>query len=158
MWLIHNFLPDTDDDDDTLVTASVFNSPSESLQDLPNSIPIAPYEKFSYNSVHETGLELPSTKRSSSDEDDDDGSDDTLVDGASMASSCNTYISEGGDAYKCARSEFVYSQIDKVESIPRPMEIHTVIVTARYDKCSLRDNAWCLGCMVLRGRAWFWWV
>lgn len=36
---------------------------------------------------------------------DEDDSDDTLVDGVSIASSCNTYISEGGDAYKCARDE-----------------------------------------------------
>lgn len=27
-----------------------------------------------------------------------------------MASSCDTYISQGGDAYKCARSEFTFQR------------------------------------------------
>lgn len=102
------------DDDDTLITASVFNSPTESLQDL-NAIPIAPYERFSYNSQHDsfhTAMENVGTKsgrnKSNAANSDDDDSDDTLVDGVSIASSCNTYISEGGDAYKCARDEFFF--------------------------------------------------
>lgn len=116
---------DSDDDDDTLMTASVFNSPTESLQDL-RSIPIAPYERFSYNSQHDSyhtaagDLDFENKSNGNSDEDD---SDDTLVDGASIASSCNTYISEGGDAYKCARDEFFFRPneselIDFSESIP----------------------------------------
>lgn len=105
------------DSDDTLVTASIFNSPSESLQDL-NCIPIAPYEKLSpYNSLHESfksALDFPaashkSYSRSASPSDDDDISDDTLVDGVSIASSC-TYVSEGGDAYKCAKGEFFFTR------------------------------------------------
>lgn len=117
---------DSDDDDDTLMTASVFNSPTESLQDL-RSIPIAPYERFSYNSQHDsfhTAAAEPEPKAKSNGNSDDDDSDDTLVDGASIASSCNTYISEGGDAYKCARDEFFFKSnneselIDFSESIP----------------------------------------
>lgn len=111
-------IPSDSDSDDTLVTASVFNSPSESMQDL-NSIPVAPYEKLSYNSMHESrrsrkieaaaavGEDGPHSVSSS---DEEDGSDDTLVDGVSIASSCTTFISEGGDAYKCAKGEFYYSR------------------------------------------------
>lgn len=85
------------------MTASVFNSPTESLQDL-RSIPIAPYERLSYNSQHDSfhtaadDQEFGSggnvaaagdvAKQHNSDEDED--SDDTLVDGVSIASSCNT--------------------------------------------------------------------
>ena len=51
-------------------------------------------------------------KHSSDDSNSSSGSSDTLVDAASMtssiASSCATYISQGGDAYKCAKSEFSY--------------------------------------------------
>lgn len=108
------------DDDDTLITASVFNSPTESLQDL-NSIPIAPYERFSYNSQHEsfhTAMENADTQsgynKSNATNSDDDDSDDTLVDGISIASSCNTYISEGGDAYKCAKDEIFFRDICKM--------------------------------------------
>lgn len=101
------------------MTASVFNSPTESLQDL-RSIPIAPYERLSYNSQHDSfhtaaddqefgenavGAADPASIHNSDEEED---SDDTLVDGVSIASSCNTYISEGGDAYKCARDEFFF--------------------------------------------------
>lgn len=107
------------DDDDTLITASVFNSPTESLQDL-NAIPIAPYERFSYHSQHDsfhTAMENAGTKSRSnkSANSDDDDSDDTLVDGVSMASS--TYISEGGDAYKCARDEFFFRSNHETELI-----------------------------------------
>lgn len=101
------------------MTASVFNSPTESLQDL-RSIPIAPYERLSYNSQRDSfhtavddELELKNTSKNSDEED----SDDTLVDGASMASSCNTYISEGGDAYKCARDEFFFRSTNEHELI-----------------------------------------
>lgn len=103
------------------MTASVFNSPTESLQDL-RSIPIAPYERLSYNSQHDSfhtaaddqeferdaaaAAAVAAPVNHNSDEEDD--SDDTLVDGVSIASSCNTYISEGGDAYKCARDEFFF--------------------------------------------------
>lgn len=121
-----NFI-DSDDDDDTLMTASVFNSPTESLADL-RSIPIAPYERFSYNSQHDSyhtaAGDLEDKGKSIGDESDEENSDDTLVDGASIASSCNTYISDGGDAYKCARDEFFFRPsneselIDFSESIP----------------------------------------
>lgn len=108
------------------MTASVFNSPTESLQDL-RSIPIAPYERLSYNSQRDsfhTAADDVEAKNKSNRNSDDDDSDDTLVDGASIASSCNTYISEGGDAYKCARDEFFFKTnneselIDFSESIP----------------------------------------
>lgn len=109
--LIYMFRFADSDDDDTLMTASVFNSPSESLQDL-RSIPVAPYERFSYNSQHDsfhTAMQdLVDDRHRSNGNSDEDDSDDTLVDGASMASSCNTYISEGGDEYKCARDEFFF--------------------------------------------------
>lgn len=52
-------------------------------------------------------MENAGTKSNPANSDEDD-SDDTLVDGVSIASSCNTYISEGGDAYKCARDEFFF--------------------------------------------------
>lgn len=108
------------DDDDTLMTESVFNSPSESLQDLP-SIPIAPYERFSYNSQHESFHTAiggkPEKKNKSNGNSDDDDSDDTLVDGVSIASSCNTYISDGGDAYKSARDEFFFKSNNENELI-----------------------------------------
>lgn len=110
---ISNFFSAEDSDDDTLMTASVFNSPTESLQDL-RSIPIAPYERFSYNSQRDsfhTAAGDVEVKNKSNGHSDDDDSDDTLVDlvdVASIASSCNTYISEGGDAYKCARDEFFF--------------------------------------------------
>lgn len=122
-----SFICALDSDDDTLMTASVFNSPTESLQDL-RSIPIAPYERFSYNSqrdsFHTAAGDVEAKHKSKQNCDDDDDSDDTLVDGASIASSCNTYISEGGDAYKCARDEFFFRSnneselIDFSESIP----------------------------------------
>lgn len=92
------------------MTESVFNSPTESLQDL-RSIPIAPYERFSYNSQREsyhTAIGEPQEKNKSNGNSDEDDSDDTLVDGVSIASSCNTYISDGGDAYKSARDEFSF--------------------------------------------------
>lgn len=115
-----NFRRSDSDDDDTLMTASVFNSPTESLQDL-QSIPIAPYERLSYNSQRDSfhtaiddEVELKNASNKNSDEED---SDDTLVDGASMASSCNTYISEGGDAYKCARDEFFFRTKNEHELI-----------------------------------------
>lgn len=121
--IYHTSHPTTDsDDDDTLMTASVFNSPTESLQDL-NSIPIAPYERFSYNSQHDSfhtaaGDIFPKENscqklnKSGAESDEEDDSDDTLVDGVSIASSCNTYISEGGDAYKCARDDFIFGEPD----------------------------------------------
>lgn len=51
---------------------------------------------------------LHSTRRKSSDSS-SSGSSDTLVDGLSI-SSCGTFISEGGDAYKCARNEFIFQK------------------------------------------------
>lgn len=99
----------------------MFNSPSESIQEI-NCIPIAPYERLSNYSQQDSFHTAPrgdltllnenrklalSTEENDADADDD--SDNTLVDGLSIASSCNTYFSEGGDAYKCARSEFMFS-------------------------------------------------
>lgn len=109
------------------MTASVFNSPTESLADL-RSIPIAPYERFSYNShcdsFHTAADDLDVVNAKPNINSDEEDSDDTLVDGASIASSCNTYISDGGDAYKSARDEFFFRSnnetelIDFTESIP----------------------------------------
>lgn len=48
---------------------------------------------------------------------DDEDSDDTLVDGVSIASSCGTYISEGGDSYKSARNESVFKHENEHELI-----------------------------------------
>lgn len=65
---------------------------------------------------------------SGSDSSSSEGSSDTLVDAASMASvslasSCDTYISQGGDAYKCARSEFVFRKKAKKTRFPFPAEV-----------------------------------
>lgn len=114
-----SYSTDSDDDDDTLMTESVFNSPTESLQDL-RSIPIAPYERFSYSSQREsfhTAMGEPEIKIKSTGNSDEDDSDDTLVDGVSIASSCNTYISDGGDAYKSARDEFFFKSSNENELI-----------------------------------------
>lgn len=102
------------------MTASVFNSPTESLQDL-RSIPIAPYERLSYNSQHDSfhtaAEDEPERSVRSNRNSDEDDSDDTLVDGASIASSCNTYISDGGDVYRCARDEFYFQSHNEPELI-----------------------------------------
>lgn len=103
----------------------MFNSPTESLQDI-NSIPIAPYERFSCNShdsFHTAAGEIPNMgnsrqhlNRSHNESDDEDDSDDTLVDGVSIASSC--VISEGGDTYKCARND-LFDLDDDIECANR---------------------------------------
>lgn len=56
-----------------------------------------------------TGSCARSSLSPSSDEE-DDVSDDTLVDGVSIVSSSTTYISEGGDVYKCAKGDFLHSR------------------------------------------------
>lgn len=88
-----------------MVTAgSVFNSPSESLHD----INVASYNPLVNNTSTETE-DLRKIRRASDDSSSSstNSSDDTL-NAVSMASSCDTYISQGGDAYKCARSEFTF--------------------------------------------------
>lgn len=111
-----------DSDSDTIVTAgdSLFNSPSESLQDLNQMSSLTPYNPLLYNTSSSAGdshktISYHRRRNSGSDSNSSssEGSSDTLVDAASMvsvslASSCDTYISQGGDAYKCARNEFVY--------------------------------------------------
>lgn len=169
-----------DDDDDTLMTASVFNSPTESLQDL-RSIPIAPYERLSYNSQHDSfhtaaddqeferdaavaaaAAATTPTAGSRHNSDDEEDSDDTLVDGVSIASSCNTYISEvsdssdllpppfknpnqclfswvfvsneqGGDAYKCARDEFFFR--------PQPQHAELELIDFSELACDVPESA-----------------
>lgn len=138
--LISHFRLDSDDDDDdTLMTASVFNSPTESLQDL-RSIPIAPYERLSYNSQHDSfhtaaddqEFEVAAaTGGSMHNSDEEEDSDDTLVDGVSIASSCNTYISEGGDAYKCARDEFFFR--------PQPQQMEHELIDFSEVACEMSD-------------------
>lgn len=130
------FDADSDSDSTTIAADSMMNSRSESLQDLDRCSSLTPYNPLLYTSsggsasksggrnVLDVGAGgggggSVSYKRnkcgsgSSSEEEEEDRSFDTLVDAASMvsvslASSCGTYISDGGDAYKCARSEFVY--------------------------------------------------
>lgn len=126
-----------DSDSDTIITAdSVFASPIGSMVDLHHmssaNIPLlyTGSETTSTDSINKTtaghsGLILTddrsphkatgskSVKSSSSSSSEE--SSDTLVDAASilsisLASSCNTYISEGGDAYKCARNEFRFKR------------------------------------------------
>lgn len=127
------------------MTASVFNSPTESLQDL-RSIPIAPYERLSYNSQHDSfhtaadeqefegdaGM-AAAAARSTHNSDEEDDSDDTLVDGVSIASSCNTYISEGGDAYKCARDEFFFR--------PPPQQTEQELIDFSELACQVSESA-----------------
>lgn len=100
-----------DSDTDTLVTAeSLFNSPSESLERL--NIPLLAYDGLNSSS----SVSRNATSRRHSTDSSSSGSSDTLVDNMSMvsiASSCATLVSEGGDAYKCARSEFVFRRNPK---------------------------------------------
>lgn len=56
-----------------------------------------------YHTQHSTFSKSVQETHSSDSNSSDSG---TLVDNISLASSCVTLISEGGDAYKCARSEF----------------------------------------------------
>lgn len=128
------------------MTASVFNSPTESLQDL-RSIPIAPYERLSYNSQHDSfhtaaddqefdgdaGVVGAAAAGSMHHSDEEDDSDDTLVDGVSIASSCNTYISEGGDAYKCARDEFFFR--------PHPQQTEQELIDFTELACEVPESA-----------------
>lgn len=87
-------------------TASALISTSESLQHI-HSIPIAPYERFSYNSQSDSSFH---TAICSFDGDDDindmnanggDSDDDTLVDG-------DVSISENMDGYQSAHDEFIF--------------------------------------------------
>lgn len=128
-----------DSDSDTIITAdSVFASPVGSMVDLHHmssaNIPLL-YTGSATESSNLTdntaagALSLvtaddrsgrqttksQSKSMHSSSSSSSEGSSDTLVDAASMvsisvASSCNTYISEGGDAYKCARNEFRFKR------------------------------------------------
>lgn len=119
------FDADSDSDSTTIAADSIMNSRSGSLQDLDHCSSLTPYNPLLYTSSGGSAAGgasgnsnklVGSYRRRHSESDsssDEDGSFDTLVDAASMvsvslASSCDTYISEGGDAYKCARSEFVY--------------------------------------------------
>lgn len=107
---------DSDTESDTLVTAgSVFNSPSASVQDINVMSGLASYNPLINNTSTET--ENRKKMRRSSDDSSSsstNSSDDTL-NAVSMASSCDTYISQGGDAYKCARSEFTFQRAAKVD-------------------------------------------
>lgn len=105
----------SDSDSDTLVTAdSVFNSPTQSLQDINL---LASYNPLINNTSTDTEnrktIRRVSVNSSSSSS---NSSDDTL-NAVSMASSCDTYFSQGGDAYKCARSEFTFHSIPKMEAL-----------------------------------------
>lgn len=146
--MVHHNLYDLildSDSDDTLVTASVFNSPTQSLQDI--SIPVAPYEKLSFHESYKSALaegvamakeHCKTTSSSDDEEDEDDASDDTLVDGVSIASSC-TFVSEGGDGYKCAKGEFFFSRdndddghcVDDLVRVDNDDEMPEFIVTGR---------------------------
>lgn len=98
-----------DSDTDTLVTAeSLFNSPSESLQDI-NLTQFSPYNPLiCHSSSQSTTHKNIVNRRHSTDSTSSSGSSDTLVDGVSITSSCGTYMSQGGTGYKCARSEFSF--------------------------------------------------
>lgn len=96
---------EADSDTDTLVTAeSLFNSPSGSIQDLA----VSTRSRTSYTRSGRHLLSSERRRRASNDSNSSSGSSDTLVDGVSIASSCGTLFSQGGDAYRCAREEFVY--------------------------------------------------
>ncbi|XP_037911232.1 oxysterol-binding protein-related protein 1 isoform X2 [Hermetia illucens] len=99
---------EADSDTDTLVTAeSLFNSPSESLQDL-NSVSVQSYEPL----LQSITYCKRSARKQSTDSNSSSGSSDTLVDGVSMVSSCATLISTGGSAYKCAKDQSLPVQED----------------------------------------------
>lgn len=97
---------DDDDDEDTLRTVSALNSTSESLQHI-NSIPIAPYERFSHNSQSESsfytafGSSDCLNELNKMDTCNGDSDDDTLVDG-------DISISDNFDGYQSARDEFIF--------------------------------------------------
>lgn len=106
----------SDSDSDTLVTAaSVFNSPSQSLQDINVISGLASYNPLINNTSTDTE-NRERTRRTSDDSSSSSthSSDDTL-NAVSMSSSCDTYFSQGGDAYKCARSEFTFQLPPKMD-------------------------------------------
>lgn len=136
-----------DSDSDTIITAdSVFASPIGSMVDLQHmssaNIPLLYTGSATQSSnstdnttagalslvtaddrYHHQTTELHSKSTKSSSSSSSEGSSDTLVDAASMvsislASSCNTYISEGGDAYKCARNEFRFKRRRPKNALP----------------------------------------
>ncbi|XP_059614503.1 oxysterol-binding protein-related protein 1 isoform X2 [Phlebotomus argentipes] len=97
---------EADSDTDTLVTAeSLFNSPSGSIQDL-----AVTHSRTSYTRSGRHLLSSERRRRGSNESNSSSGSSDTLVDGVSIASSCGTLFSQGGDAYRCARDEFIYER------------------------------------------------
>ncbi|XP_037046475.1 oxysterol-binding protein-related protein 1 isoform X2 [Bradysia coprophila] len=107
---------DADSDSDTLVTAgSVFNSPSQSMQDLNEMSGLAPYDPLVNNTSAETDNRKNRRRASDDSSSSSTNSSDDTLNAVSMASSCDTYISQGGDAYKCARSEFTFQRPPKMD-------------------------------------------
>lgn len=86
------------------------------MQDINVISGLASYNPLINNTTTDTMNRKQS--RRASDEDSSSSSthssDDTL-NAVSMASSCDTYISQGGDAYKCARSEFTFQRPPKMD-------------------------------------------
>lgn len=107
-----------DSDTDTLLTAnnSIFNSPANSIQELN----LMNSQSSPYFSNYNQSYTSRKVRRKSSDSNSSSGSSDTLVDGensiVSVASSCGTYVSQGGNAYKCARTE-LKKRKDKSDSV-----------------------------------------
>lgn len=106
----------------------MFNSPADSMLDLNQLSTMSMYNPLLYTSTSSHKTISYKRRTSGSDSSSSEGSSDTLVDAASMASvslasSCDTYISQGGDAYKCARSEFVFRKKAKKTRFPFPEEV-----------------------------------
>lgn len=105
-----------DSDSDTLVTAaSVFNSPSQSMQDLNDMSGLAAYDPLVNNTSAETDNHKAKRRGSDDSSSSSTNSSDDTLNAVSMASSCDTYISQGGDAYKCARSEFTFQRSPRMD-------------------------------------------
>lgn len=86
------------------------------MQDINAMSGLASYNPLINNTSTETENRKKKMRRSSDDSSSSstNSSDDTL-NAVSMASSCDTYISQGGDAYKCARSEFTFQRATKID-------------------------------------------
>lgn len=104
----------SDSDSDTLVTAaaSIFDSNNSIHSDLNRM----------NASFQETNL--IKCKNSHSRSSSSSGSSDTLIDTVSIASSCPTYFSQDGDAYRCARGNLNRKRLKKTKA-----KAHTEVKT-----------------------------
>lgn len=76
---------------------------------------LASYNPLINNTTTDTENRKKSRRASEDSSSSSTNSSDDTLNAVSMASSCDTYISQGGDAYKCARSEFTYERAPKMD-------------------------------------------